>query len=113
MENQVKFFSRYNLFYMLGVVGIPTIIGGILALIFKDLLYLEAMYVIIGLIDLVIITVRLRIRDGQNYKKYKSIKEDKTTDDYKRWVYFQYIVAISGAIDLVLSVIVFAISTSI
>ena len=41
MENQVKFFSRYNLFYMLGVIGIPTIIGGLLALIFKDLLYIK------------------------------------------------------------------------
>lgn len=113
MENQVKFFSKYNIIYILCVVGIPTFVGGLLSLIFKDLLYLEIMYVIIGLIDLLIITVRLRVRDGQNYKKYKSVKEDKTTDDYKKWVYFQYIIAISGAIDLVLSLIVFAISTSI
>ena len=113
MENKVKFFSRYNLIYMLCVVSIPTFVGGLLAIILQDLLYLEIMYVVIGLIDLLIITVRLRIRDGQNYKKTKSIKEDKTTDDYKKWVYFQYIVAISGAIDLVLSLIVFAISTSI
>lgn len=113
MENKVKFFSKYNLIYMLCVITIPLVIGGILSLILQDLLYLEGMFVVIGLIDLLIITVRLRIRDGQNYKKTKSIKEDKTTDDYKKWVYFQYIIAISGLIDLALSLIVFAISTAI
>lgn len=93
------------------VILLPGIIGGILAAVNKNLIFLEVMYVVFGLIDLMLITIRLRMRDGQNYKKRKSITEDKEDDDYKIWLKEQYFIAILGIIDLLLSLVVFLISS--
>ena len=88
-------------------------IGGVLSAINQDLLYLEVIYVVFGLIDLLLITIRLRIRDSRNYKKNKSIVEDKTTKEYKTWIREQYLIAILGAVDLAASLVVFLISKAI
>lgn len=108
-KEEVKLFCKFNVMHLLIVVISPLIIGGIIALVTQDLLYLEVMYVLFGSIDLCLIPIRLRIRDGSNYKKNKSVVEDKTTNEFKGWLNYQYIIAISGGIDLLLSLLVFAI----
>lgn len=95
------------------MVLLPGIIGGVLALSQKDLIYLEVIYVVFGLIDIMIITVRIRMRDSRNYKKDKTIVEDKNAPEFKKWLMEQYLIAIIGAIDLVISLIVFGISCAI
>ena len=109
MENQVKFFTKFNTIYLIVSTLIPLAIGGIALLITEYLGVFEAAYVLIGLIDLLIITIRLHARDSRNYKKNKSIVEDKTTKDYKEWKNFQYLLGLAGAIDLLLSLVAFVI----
>lgn len=96
-------------FYIYGgvVIALPGIIGGILSGILRDLIYLEVLYVVFGLVDLLLITVRLRFRDGQNYKKNKTVFEDKKTPEYRKWIKEQYFIALIGFIDLGVSLIVY------
>lgn len=112
MANKKNFHSTKT-YIILGslLILIPSVVGGIFSLIFKYLLYLEVTYVVFGLLVLLAIPIRLRMRDSQNLKKTKSISEDKTTDEYKVWLKEQYLIAIFGVIDLLLSLLVFLIST--
>ena len=112
MENK-KGIHNITTYIIFGVciILLPGLIGGLLAAINQNILYLEVCYVVFGLIDLLLITIRIRIRDGQNYKKNKSIDEDKTSDEYKVWLKEQYLIAIFGGIDLLTSLVVFLITT--
>lgn len=109
MKNSIHNKTFYIIF-AIAVIVLPGIIGGILSAVFQNLIYLEVMYVVFGLVDLLLIVIRIRMRDGQNYKKNKTIYEDKTTDEFRTWRKEQYLIALIGAIDLSISLIVFAIS---
>ena len=112
MKNKGHNLVAYLIFVTV-VVLIPGVVGGILSGINQDLIYLEVIYVIFGLINLMLITIRIRMRDSKNYKKDKTITEDKTADSYRIWIKEQYLIAITGIIDLVISLVVFAISQAI
>lgn len=112
-EKKVKFFTRFNVLYIVCVIIFPAIPGLIISLVNGDITAFEVMYVVFGLLDLLLITIRLRVRDNHNFRKNKSVVEDKTTVDYKQWLYFQYIIAIAGFADLAISLVAFVIAINI
>lgn len=112
MENKKAKLSVGFIVYFACIVAIPGIAGGILAALNQSLIYLEVLYVIFGLVDLLLITIRIRLRDSKNYKKNKTIYEDKKSPEYIKWIKEQYLIAVVGVIDLLISLIVYLISLS-
>ena len=91
---------------LLAIIGL---VGGIVSANNQDLLYLEVILVLVGLFDLLFFSVRIFFRDRVNYRKNKSVFEDKTTPEYKAYIINQWILFGIGIGLLLVSLLIFLI----
>ena len=91
-------------------VTIPLAVGLPLYFTNGDLIYLETLFAVVGLFGLVIVMTRIHFRDGRNFKKNKSVLEDKTTPEYRDFVKSQFLFGGISIATALLSLIVFWIS---
>ena len=86
---------------------IPLVLGLVFSLIFENFVILETSFAIFGVLMFLFALARNWNRDSNNYKKNKTIVEDKKTDSYKEYKKFQRALWILGIVNLVLSHMVF------
>ena len=88
---------------------IAGLVGGIVSGVNQNLLYLEVILVLIGLFDLMFFSVRIFFRDRVNYRKNKSVFEDKSAPEYKSYIINQWILFGIGILFLLVSLLIFLI----
>ncbi len=86
---------------------IPLVLGLVFSLIFKNFVILETSFAILGVLLLLFAVARNWNRDSNNFKANKTIVEDKKTDSYKEFKKFQLTLWILGAVNFLLSHLVF------
>lgn len=107
MKKMSSFIS--TLIICLILLVIPVVIGVIISLSLGNFLYLEVLLVLFGLVELLVFTTNGRRRDSKNFKKTKSIYEDKTTKEYKEYKMSQFMILALGILSIMSSLIVFLI----
>ena len=95
--------------YSITLLLIIGLVGGLFSLINQDLIILEVTVVVTGLFDLLFVTVRIFFRDRVNYRKNKSVFEDKKAPEYKEFMINQWILAGIGVFLLLVSLLIFLI----
>ena len=73
----------FILIFSLAAFLLPTIVGLILTLIMQRMVFLEAFYIIFGVITLLVALHRSRRRDTKNYKANHTMVEDKEKEEFK------------------------------
>ena len=111
---QPKLITRSAIIYASFAFLIPGIIG-LIMFFFNgyDVIGWEVMYVVAGLASILFIFIRGWARDGHNIKKTGSIKEDRTSIEYKKHRNFNFALLIVGLFDLLFSLVFFIIRLSI
>jgi hypothetical protein len=99
-----------NLILGIILLIIPFCLGLPFAIIYQNSVYLEVILIIFGLLEILVFLHRDRKRDSINYKKNKSIYEDKTTEEYRAYKKSQIFILIVGLLSIGCSVLVFYIS---
>lgn len=108
-ENRInkKDVLKYSLIFA-GVIDIlPIIVGVILMVTLKDYTYLEVMCFVFGVIGLLASIFRSTIRDRRNYRKNKTVVEDKTTPEFKTYRVVQWLMIASSLLILLLALAFF------
>ena len=95
--------------YLVLAIAIPGLTGGILAAVFHDLIYLEVLLVVGGCLELIIWLWRPRARESAHYRKERTIVEDKTTKEYRKFTLQQLWILGFGLICLALALVTFLI----
>lgn len=93
--------------FLLVLLLIPTIIGLVLYILMQNLLYWEILYIIFGLVELLVMMAKIRARDSSNYRKNKTLVEDKKTDEYKHYIRGQKVLFACAVLTILCSLIVF------
>ena len=91
---------------LLLIVGL---VGGITSAVNQDLIYLEVVLVVGGLIDLFFFVFRIFFRDRVNYRKNKSVFEDTKAPEYHQFIVNQWILVGIGLALILASLLVFLI----
>ena len=97
------------LIFSLIAILVPTITGLILSIVLRRTVFLEAFYIIFGVITLLFALFRSRYRDNKNYRSTQKVKEDKEEQSYKEFRNAQIILYSIGLFLLLCSVIAFLI----
>jgi len=95
--------------YSIVIVLIVGLVGGITSAVNHDLIYLEVLLVVGGLFTLLFVTIRIFFRDRVNYRKNKSVFEDKKAPEYKEFMINQWILAAIGIVLVLASLLIFLI----
>ena len=82
-------------------IGLPFMLG------YKNPVILEVSYVVFGLFELLVYTTRISLKDRRLYKKKITKKEFKESTDYDKYYQIQFLLLISGLINVLLSVLCF------
>lgn len=99
-----------NLIVMLSVILVTTIIGLVFTWIFDwNFVILETSYMLVGIITMLIALFNSRSREKKHYKETKSVLEDKTTKEYKKFRVSQLYFWGFGILNVILSLLVFMI----
>lgn len=106
-ENEQSINWKSLIIYASVMVGLSLGLGFLITGITKDFVYVELIVAIFGIISLLLMMIRIRARDSRNYKKNKSIVEDKNTVAYKNWKAMQFCCLIVGVVLLLLSLLFF------
>lgn len=85
----------------------PLAIGIPLFLAYKRPELLEVPLAIFGVLELLVLTVTIQVRDNKKRKAGKLLKEDKDSEEYQTYINFRKIILISAFINLALSLIAF------
>lgn len=110
-ENRInkKDVLKYSLIFA-GVIDVlPITIGVILMVTLQNYIYLEILCFAFGAIGLLAAIFRSTVRDRRNYKKNKSVFEDKTTPEYRTYRVIQWLMIASAILILILSFIFYLI----
>ncbi len=110
-ENRInkKDVLKYSLIFA-GVIDVlPIIVGVILMVTLQNYIYLEVLCFAFGAIGLLAVIFRSSTRDRKNYKKNKSVFEDKTTPEYRTYRVIQWLMIASAVLILILSFIFYLI----
>lgn len=91
------------------LLAFPLLVGGIFSYINGNTTFLEVALIVWGVFFWIAISIRSRARDSMNYKKNKTVFEDKSTKDYKEYKKVQLYLFLFGLGCCLLSVIVFLI----
>ncbi len=83
------------------VIGLPFTLG------FGNKVIMEVTLAVFGLLELLVFMIRIRMKDKRLYKETKSNKEFKESPEYTKYINIQYLLLISAAINLVLSLLYF------
>ncbi|MCR4562660.1 MAG: hypothetical protein K5694_05615 [Bacilli bacterium] len=111
-ESKTPPFNYVAFFIYVGVMLLVPLIPGLITYFsLNRLVYMEGSYIILGILSLLLVTIRLHFRDGANYKKNKSVAEDKDSPSYKQWIRRQWIFGIGGLVNIGVSLIVFFIGS--
>lgn len=108
-EKEYKNNWKSIIIYSSVMITLGVGIGFIVTAINNDFVYVEIITAIFGVLSMLFMMARIRGRDSENYKKNKSIVEDKKTMDYKNWLRMQLSMLAVGVFMLLLSYIFFLI----
>ena len=89
------------------LLAFPTVVGVAVFLISGEIYYLEVIYVLFGLLELLIMMLRFRRRDSNNVRKNHTVYEDTKTSEYKKFKYEQVLLGICGVATLLASLLAF------
>lgn len=110
-EKKSKFL--YALIYCAIAIGVPSIIGIPLTASLSLPPIVEASYIIVGVISIMYGIFRSHFRDSRNYKKNKTVIEDKNTKEYQDYRFRQWTAYLAGLTDLLLSLVAYLICLNI
>ena len=94
---------------ILQLVGIPLVLGIIVFLVSQSEVAFELILVVSGFFEWIFLSIRVSRDDKKNMKERQTIKKDKASDAFKAYRRTQWILFTSGAINLLLSYLVFKI----
>ena len=100
MNPQVAKVIKYSI-----AILFPVVISLPFAIIFNYYTILEASFLGFGALELLFAMLRLRSRDKANYKKNKSLYEDRTNDNYRAFRKEQTVIFILGGINIIFALI--------
>ena len=106
MENKKKKIIKLIIATTLMII-IPFLVGLLLSSLFERKQAIESVFVIFGLIYLLALFVRIRMRDRRNWKENRTVFNDKKSKEYKNFMWIQYYILIMAAIMFILSLIFF------
>ncbi|HHU20996.1 MAG TPA: hypothetical protein GXZ51_00930 [Acholeplasma sp.] len=89
------------------LVTMPLAIGIPLFLVYDKPEFLEVPLAAFGVLELLVLTVTIQVRDNKKRKAGRLLKEDKDSDEYQNYINFRKIILISSFINLVLSLVAF------
>lgn len=90
-----------------GVELIPTVLGLVFSFVFENFVILETSYAILAVLLLLFAMARSWNRDSNNFRKNKTVVEDKKTDSYKEYRNFQLTLWILGIVNFLISHLIF------
>lgn len=93
--------------YSLIFLVLPAIIGIIFYFTIHSAVQLEAAFVIFGAFSILIGLFRTRRHDTKNFRKNKTLHEDKDTEEYKGFAVGQWFFYVTGIVDLLISLLMF------
>lgn len=108
MLNKIKENWGYILFSAIFLI-LPAVVGLIFWATLHTFTQFEAAFALFGIISILLALLRSRSRDSKNFKKNKTLHEDKKTDSYKQYRFEQWIFYITGLVDLLVGGIMFLI----
>lgn len=101
------FFKKFLIIFTLAVV--PILVGLPFVLTKGDAIYIEIFLVISGLLQLLVLNVRVGREERKNMKNEGTYKHDKDSDRYLSYISVQRTILLSGVINIALSVLFFLI----
>ena len=108
MENKKKKVIKFIIATSVMII-IPFLVGLLLSSIFERKQIIEAVFVMFGLVYLIALFVRIRIKDRKNWKESRTVFNDKKSKEFKNFMMIQYYLLIMAAVMFILSLIFFLI----
>ena len=94
------------------LILIPVLIALPFQIVYGNVEIMEVSLVVSGLFYLLAMNVRYSLKSRRNHKKHTTDKEFKETDEGKRYVTIQNTMIIAGIVNILLSLLYFAISSA-